>query len=780
MRNSVQKMNVIASIIIGMSVSGVLASSADAQVRIACDGKAIVSIVVAEDATAVEKFAATELAGHLQQATGAAFNIVQPDAVDVGASVIAVGPGAAAAIDPEIDVSSESLGAEGIILRTSDDDLILTGGIGSVRGTLYAVETFLEDEVGYRWWGPDEVHVPQTPVLTVNDIDVRHVPTFEYREIHAFAMFEPATAMRNKINGASSPIAPEQGGHTIYAGPFFVHTFGMLVPHAELFATHPEWFSEVNGQRVAPPAATQLCLTNAELLEYVKQKVRKIAGEVPAGTTAIISVSQDDHQVQCQCAKCQAVNREEGGTPAGSLLRFVNAIADDIAQDYPNILIDTLAYQYTRKAPKITKPRANVIVRLCSYECSYAQPYTDPINQSFARDVREWSRISDRLYVWDYITNFRYYNQPHPNLHTLGQNAKFFADHNVKGIFSQGNRHSPAGDFATLKNWVIAKLLWDATLDGDALIKQFIDEYYQEAGPDITAYIALLEKSAGRNFIGISDSNHASYLTPAVLEQGYELLQSAHEKAAGNAVVQHRVEQVQASILHAITTSWGMRRQLAEMAGQDWPLSKPLDAYLDEMQRIFESQKIKATSEGDYDVDIPRWIEKLRQTQTAPNASLPAELAKLPRNDWFDLQDVSFDLYGGEAQAKRVDDSTASDGRAAQMAGNHAAWSVQSILHPLPGATKWTIYAVVRIERTGIGGAAFQYGVYDNVELAHVIPSTSVLNADVQGDGYRLYRLGAVDLKSTSFVWIAPTDNPDVQNIVIDRILLVKGDHSVD
>ena len=62
--------------------------------------------------------------------------------------------------------------------------------------------------------------------------------------------------------------------------------------------------------------------------------------------------------------------------------------------------VDTLAYQYTRPAPKVTKPLPNVIIRLCSIECNFARPLTDPSNQPFQQDLSNWSLLSERIYIW--------------------------------------------------------------------------------------------------------------------------------------------------------------------------------------------------------------------------------------------------------------------------------------------------------------------------------------------------------------------------------------------
>ena len=42
--------------------------------------------------------------------------------------------------------------------------------------------------------------------------------------------------------------------------------------------------------------------------------------------------------------------------------------------------MDTLAYRYTRQAPKTIKPADNVIIRLCSIECCFSHPLAERIS----------------------------------------------------------------------------------------------------------------------------------------------------------------------------------------------------------------------------------------------------------------------------------------------------------------------------------------------------------------------------------------------------------------
>src|SRR5262249_25012705 len=155
------------------------------------------------------------------------------------------------------------------------------------------------------------------------------------------------------------------------------------------------------------------------LRDLIVQRVKEWLRESPEAR--IISVSQNDWYRPCECPNCKAVDDREG-THAGTMLELANYVAEKIAPEFPQVAVDTLAYQYTRKAPKTIRPRPNVIVRLCSIECNFAQPLEDPSNAAFADDIRNWSKLSDRLYIWDYTTNFSHYAAPHPNWFSLGPN----------------------------------------------------------------------------------------------------------------------------------------------------------------------------------------------------------------------------------------------------------------------------------------------------------------------------------------------------------------------
>ncbi len=563
------------------------AAIADDRVIIAESGVSRATVVVALDATEAEKHAATELAGFLKRVTGGDFVLV--DQAEVGQARVLVGPEAAKLADPSF--TTEGLGEEGLVIRTVGHDLILAGG--RPRGTLYAVYTFLEDEVGYRWWTSKVSTVPKSPTLKVGPLHRRFVPRLEYRESFWFDALDGDWAVHNRCNGHWDRLDARRGGKHTYEG--FVHTFYMLIPPDRYFTGHPEWFSEIGGQRRAENA--QLCLTNeemrGELVKNLKQRLRAN----PAATIA--SVSQNDCFGNCQCSHCTAVDNEEGG-PAGALLRFVNAVAAEIEREFPNVAIDTLAYQYTRKPPAHVRPRGSVIVRLCSIECSFSTPLADERNQAFRDDLVGWSKICDRLYIWDYTTNFANYVLPHPNLRVLGPNIQFFVDHGVRGVFEQGAYQSYGSEMAELRGWVLAKLLWDPSRDPQRLIDEFLDGYYGPAASFIREYLKVTHDAieASGDPLGCFSPADAKFLSLKTLSTGVTLLRAAEGAAGDDAAIRQRVRVAQLPLLYTFMVRWDTLRQEATAEGVAWPVDNNILNVYEQFMAIARAENVTMVAEG--------------------------------------------------------------------------------------------------------------------------------------------------------------------------------------
>jgi hypothetical protein len=516
---------------------GFLVSSAGSAVTLFEQGASTYRIVAPSDAIPAERYAAEELSQYLGRMTGVPLPIVT-DAEPARAHEIVVGRNRRLA-ELGVELDWDRLGPDGYVLRTDGQRLIIAGG--RPRGTLNGVYTFLEERLGVRWFTPELEQVPRMESLRLPALMETVVPVFEYREVFWTEMMRDADfAARHRLNGNHYRLADRHGGAAVVYQPF-VHSFDLLVP-PELYDSHPEYFPLIDGQRRG--GYVQRCLSHPDVLRLSIERVRQWIRERPEVT--MVSVSQNDTFQFCQCPECKALDEAEG-SPAATLLRYVNAIATDIETDHPTVRIDTLAYQYTRKPPRTIRPHPHVVIRLCSIECCFAHPLDrcpNPENRGFVDDILAWQPVAPHLYVWDYTPNFAHYQQPFPNFDALQPNVRFFARHGVKGLFEQGS-YSPGGggELGPLRAYLLAKLLWNPDTDIEQQIDEFTRAYYGNVAPLFRAWLeAMHEPVRGQErHAHIFDPPTASYLTDQVLEAGERLLGEA-ERLAESDEIRFRIQ----------------------------------------------------------------------------------------------------------------------------------------------------------------------------------------------------------------------------------------------
>ncbi len=368
-------------------------------------------------------------------------------------------------------------------IASSAKAILISGG--GKRGAMYGCYGFLEDVLGCRWYTRTITKIPHQPTLKVPVMHLHERPAFEYREPFFAEAFEKDWDVRNRVNGTTMPLEENMGGKVAYGR--FVHTFFELVPPATYYKEHPEYFSFANGKRQEGYA--QLCLTNPDVVRVVIDKVKQWVKENPNAT--IFSVSQNDTYLNCQCDNCKAVEKEEGAA-SGPLIRFVNKVADEVGKEYPNVLIDTLAYQWSEEPPLHERPHKNVRVRLAPLGACFAHPLNGCVKNTkpFA-NLTAWSKKTDQLYVWHYCTDFSGYLQPLPDLDEIAADVKLFRDHGVVGLFYEGDATLGA-DMSELKSYLLARLMWNPDQPAKPIIDEFLAAVYGNAAPEIQAWLDLV------------------------------------------------------------------------------------------------------------------------------------------------------------------------------------------------------------------------------------------------------------------------------------------------
>ncbi len=507
-----------------------------AEVLLTRDGEGKCTIVTGKDATEAEKYAADELQTHIKQMSGCKLELKTGGICET--PMILVGPSEALdKVEPELEL--ESMGKEELVIRTKGPHLILAGG--RPRGTLYAVYEFLEKYLGCRWYTRNVSYIPKKAEIKLDEIDYRYEPPFMYRETLYQEAYYPVFAERQRLNGGYNPkVRREMVGGSVVIMPY-VHTFHYLVPPNQYFEAHPEYFSLIDGKRVPDK---QLCLTNPDVLRIATEKVFRWIERHPE--VVIFSVSQNDCYGPCQCEKCQAIVKEEG-TEMAPILRFVNAIAKEVGKKYPDKYIETLSYAYSETPTKITKPRDNVIIRLCHWSpgCNVHGIRNCPTNATYRKELKGWKKLAKNIFIWDYMVTFHEYLAAFPNWWAIGQDTRYYADNGVNGVMWQGNHKSLGGEMSDLRTYITAQMLWNPYQDVDKVIDDFLEGFYGPAAKPIRDYLKMVRAYVVEE--NICRNRKSVKLTPDMMARATRLFENA-KKLAPSEEIRNRVKKAAATI----------------------------------------------------------------------------------------------------------------------------------------------------------------------------------------------------------------------------------------
>lgn len=491
------------------------------------NGKSTYHIIIAANADSITKRAASIFHDYIKKISGAELPVLA-DASKTQREEVLIGK--TNRISPAAWTAMTSgLGNDGFLLQTLQHRLTIAGVTS--RGSVNGVVGFLEDQLGCRKYAPDAEYIPVLQTIVLPALHDLQVPPAGIRIINgAF----PANAEYKDWRKLATVADLWNDGD--WKG-YYVHTFRRLVPPDKYFAAHPEYFSLVNGKRIS---YGQLCLTNPEVYTIAVNQLRADMALHPE--VRYWSVSQNDTYDNCQCDACRKLDSLDG-SPAGSLLNFVNRVA----AAFPDKVITTLAYQYTRKPPLHTRPASNVMVTLCTIELNRSRPIeTDPGSAAFKQDIIGWSNICRLIMLWDYEVQFTNYLCPFPLFHTLQPNIQFFTKYGVTAHFQQCNAVHGV-EFAELKTYLLSKLLWNPNANADSIINDFMKGYYGHAAPFIRKYFDLLHEQAnaskqGLDIYGTPVWHAATFLSADAIKDYYKIFDDAEAAVKDQPALLERVK----------------------------------------------------------------------------------------------------------------------------------------------------------------------------------------------------------------------------------------------
>ncbi len=724
------------------------------------------SIVLPPDASPAERNAARELQIFLSRATGETPEIV--NTVPSSSPAFLLGQSEEIRkLLPNIDFSK--LKPNEILLERQGNRLILTGG--RPRGTLNAVYEFAEKYLGVKFYSSTETEVPRLPNFNLPEVHFRYAPPVEYRSAmyHDLMWTFPRFGVRLRNNGDFLHGMKDWGCDAGYIVP--CHSFNRLIPAEKYFKTHPEFFSLVDGQRSGGQSLGQLCLTNPEVKKELVKNLLEIIRANP-GKGNRVSVSQNDNTRYCSCDDCLKSDQKYGG-PSGTLLNFVNDVAAEVGKEFPDVRVETFAYQYTSTPPKNIRPRNNVSILLCSISSNCAQKLDSDANASFRDELNGWKDLAGQLSIWSYVANFSNYLTPFPNLRNFASDVRFFARSGAKSILAQGDWNSggAAGDYVALRAWLFSKLMWNPDQDTDALIREFTDGYYGPAAPTIREYWILLDNEAADNqaYLGCFTNLTSKWLSLETLLKAYGLMRRAEKSVEKSPwPLRERVLLASQPIKYAML-------ERSSVLKEKFPEKCPdFDALFLEVRNVALRNRTNKFQENASADRLFQWLETEIHRPKLPEAR-PAEAVKnLPKGSFTELQSAFFYVEPWSKHLKRVSDPAASDGEALRTDGTVYTWNMQfppnlDYFPMRPG--KYRLIVSARCEGEGAEGLALEAGSYD--VRRKIITAKNIPLKDAKSSTYQEFDLGVHELNPNCYLFVAPKRNPGMKWLYVDRLTVI-------
>ncbi|MCX5662290.1 MAG: DUF4838 domain-containing protein [Planctomycetota bacterium] len=436
------------------------------------EGKPVASVIVAADAPPRLLKEARFLQKTIEQMSGAVLP-VRDDSRDWEGGQILVGPS-------KLNTLAFEQGEEkpqGYRLVVGKNRIAIAGNDADpMTGTNYAVYDLLE-KLGCGWFGPDPLYqvVPRRATLVVADEDRTERPAMAMREVwNVPADIRPAWRL---------------GGTKVHSG----HAYADILPPAKHWATHPEYYSLVDGKRTQ---GGQVCFTNPEVQRLTLESCREFFKAHPDAMA--VSLSPNDRGGFCECDACT----KTGGNPGERTLAFCNVVAKGLAESNPGKCVTFLAYWYTFAAPvNGTKAEPNVIVQIVKQGC-HAHAFDDAhcaINVGQSRNLEAWGRIGAKLSIYEWYipgcSRAEWKKLPWVASDVAYRDVRYWRAHGVQWITYESQTAYESGT-GYPRRWPLyylaARAMWNPDEDPNAVMRDASDKLYGPAGRTMAEYFRVV------------------------------------------------------------------------------------------------------------------------------------------------------------------------------------------------------------------------------------------------------------------------------------------------
>lgn len=551
------------------------------------NGEAIAPIIVYRDAPPRTLAVAEELAGYIEKSSGSRPGVVQgtPDPIPEHAIWIGYQP-AVDELFPDVDFEFEH--AEEILITANGDHLFVGGrdrwdpenldahlidldveGVQQKYGTINAVYTFLQNQLGVRWLWPGELgeDVPVSKDIAIAPLEYRFHPRMRARG----GMFN-YSQLGNRGYGKSQEWTKRQRLQLSSLSLDGGHGFGdwwerYHEKHPEIFALQPD------GTRSGHPSPrnAKLCQSNPLVWDLWLEGVEEDLAKNPNQITFNGSPNDGWSSGHCVCENCRAWDhpdgeprlmhwyhyREERPALSDRHVTFANHLADKLKQRFPDkdYRVLMLCYGHSRPAPVEARPAENVI--MVSVANFFGRTGLVDRGSTWGTKHRDqfaaWGKVAPHL-AWRPNTGSPAgWQQGLPDLSVQQtiEDYKFIAENHCIGVYIDAvwehwATHGP-------QYYMMAQLAWDPSQDAAAILEEYYQRAFGPAAGNVRAYYETIEEE---RMAFLKEKNYATtredfpdLYDDDLLGRAEKHLDSAAEQVAGkNNVYSDRIAFVRAGL----------------------------------------------------------------------------------------------------------------------------------------------------------------------------------------------------------------------------------------
>ena len=449
-------------------------------------------LVIPEQASQYESYAAEQLQYFLKEATNADFSIITDEGIsyDNARKYISIGRTTLLTASG-ISVTTDELGTDGYVIKRDGNTVLLCGGAND--GTLYGIYEFLHQQFAFEPYAADEIYLEKNINAKLVDFNLVDVPALRDRQGGFFdANSDPYFAAMRKTWAGYGTLP--FGGEKWY---YFGHSMFRVVPPSIYRAENPDWYSA---------DGIQPCFTSegfkAQYIENAKELFLSMPELIYLGVGL-----EDVNNSMCTCPNCKA--EIDKYTKSGLVARWTNDVTAKMrawAQEINlgrEIYFPFIAYYETANAPigndgELIDPSCMLTeyspVLYCRIDSVWADPWEAPSNVGVIAGFNEWKKCAKVFAFYNYTNDFARSFEWWDSLYVITQNYAFAAENN--GIYlhdDSSNSVYCAFAFQRMFGYIASKVLWDPYVDTNELVVNYINNFFKEASEEVLEYYYLMK-----------------------------------------------------------------------------------------------------------------------------------------------------------------------------------------------------------------------------------------------------------------------------------------------